>query len=59
MAFFTKPHPQKRCFATERTSALTKESAPTFVTVSPDDKTLYAACNYGNSVQVWDVKMLT
>jgi DNA-binding beta-propeller fold protein YncE len=28
--------------------------APTFVSVSADDKTLYAACNHGNSLQVWD-----
>lgn len=41
------------------TTAFTKECAPTFVAVSPDDKTLYAACNYGNSVQVWDAKTLT
>jgi YVTN family beta-propeller protein len=32
----------------------TKECSPTFVSVSPDDKRLYVACNYGNSVQVWD-----
>jgi DNA-binding beta-propeller fold protein YncE len=33
--------------------------APTFVSVSPDDKTLYAACNHGNSLQVWDAGSLT
>jgi YVTN family beta-propeller protein len=33
--------------------------APTFVSVSPDDRTLYAACNHGNSVQVWDAATLT
>jgi YVTN family beta-propeller protein len=33
--------------------------APTFVSVSPDDKTLYAACNHGNTVQVWDAATLT
>ncbi len=33
--------------------------APTFVTVSPDDRTLYAACNHGNSVQVWDAASFT
>lgn len=32
--------------------------APTFVSVSPDDKTLYAACNHGNSLQVWDAATL-
>jgi DNA-binding beta-propeller fold protein YncE len=38
---------------------LKKECAGTFVSVSPDDKTLYVACNYGNSVQVWDAASLT
>ncbi len=33
--------------------------APTFVSVSPDDRTLYAACNHGNTVQVWDAATLT
>ena len=32
--------------------------APTFVSVSADDKTLYAACNHGNSLQVWDATTL-
>ena len=31
-----------------------KECAPTFVSVSPDDRKLYVACNYGNSLQVRD-----
>lgn len=35
-----------------------KECAGTFVSVSPDDKTLYVACNYGNTVQVWDAATL-
>jgi YVTN family beta-propeller protein len=39
--------------------ALNRECAPTFVTVSPDDRRLYAACNYGNSLQVWDADSLT
>jgi DNA-binding beta-propeller fold protein YncE len=34
--------------------AATKECSPTFISVSPDDKRLYVACNYGNSLQVWD-----
>lgn len=38
---------------------LDKECAGTFVSVSADDKTLYVACNYGNSVQVWDAAGLT
>jgi DNA-binding beta-propeller fold protein YncE len=33
--------------------------APTFVSVSPDDKTLYAACNHGNTLQVWDAQSFT
>ncbi len=33
--------------------------APTFVSVSPDDRTLYAACNHANTVQVWDAATLT
>jgi YVTN family beta-propeller protein len=33
--------------------------SPTFVSVSPDDKRLYIACNYGNSLQVWDAATLT
>lgn len=35
-----------------------KECSPTFVSVSPDDKRLYVACNYGNSLQVWDAAAL-
>jgi YVTN family beta-propeller protein len=35
-----------------------KECAPTFVSVSPDDRLLYVACNYGNSLQVWDATTL-
>lgn len=31
-----------------------KECSPTFISVSPDDRRLYVACNYGNSLQVWD-----
>jgi DNA-binding beta-propeller fold protein YncE len=38
---------------------LAKECAGTFVSVSPDDKTLYVACNYGNSLQVWDAASLS
>ncbi len=33
--------------------------APTFVSVSPDDRRLYVACNTGNTVQVWDAASLT
>lgn len=38
---------------------LGKECAPTFVAVSPDDSRLYAACNVGYTLQVWDAKTLT
>ena len=31
---------------------------PTFVSVSADDRTLYLACNHGNSLQVWDAATL-
>jgi YVTN family beta-propeller protein len=30
------------------------ECSPTYVSVSPDDKRLYVACNSSNTVQVWD-----
>jgi len=36
-----------------------KECSPTFVSVSPDDRRLYVACNYSNSLQVWDATTLT
>jgi len=36
-----------------------RECSPTFVSVSPDDSRLYVACNYGNSLQVWDEATLT
>jgi YVTN family beta-propeller protein len=35
------------------------ECSPTFVSTSPDDKRLYVACNYGNTLQVWDAETLT
>lgn len=35
------------------------QCAPTFVSVSPDDRTLFVACNYGNSLQVWDATTFT
>jgi YVTN family beta-propeller protein len=38
---------------------MAKECSPTFVSVSPDDQRLYVACNYGNSLQVWDAATLT
>ena len=32
------------------------ECSPTYVSVSPDDKRLYVACNASNVVQVWDAQ---
>lgn len=37
----------------------TGRCSPTFVSVSPDDRRLYVACNSGNSLQVWDAASLT
>jgi YVTN family beta-propeller protein len=36
-----------------------QECSPTFVSVSPDDRRLYIACNYGNSLQVRDAGTLS
>lgn len=33
--------------------------APTFVSVSADDKRLYAACNHSGTLQVWDATTMT
>lgn len=38
---------------------LSKDCAPTFVSVSPDDKVLYVACNSSYTLQVWDAASLT
>ncbi|MBK8005692.1 MAG: hypothetical protein IPK12_17690 [Gemmatimonadetes bacterium] len=35
------------------------ECAPTFVSVSADDRTLWAACNHSGTVQVWDAASFT
>ena len=35
------------------------ECAPTFVSVSADDRTLYVACNHKGTLQVWDAALLT
>ena len=32
--------------------------SPTFVSVAPDDAQVYVACNYGNTLQVWDAEAL-
>jgi DNA-binding beta-propeller fold protein YncE len=45
--------------ATPLVSGVAKECSPTFVSVSPDDRRLYVACNYGNNIQIWDTAALT
>jgi DNA-binding beta-propeller fold protein YncE len=40
--------------AAQSVSAGARECAPTFISVSPDDKRLYVACNSGNTLQIWD-----
>lgn len=32
--------------------------SPTYVSISPDDRTLYVACNTGNTLQAWDAASL-
>ena len=39
--------------------AVDNECAPTFVSVSRDDQTLYVACNHKGTLQVWDATALT
>lgn len=39
--------------------AVDNECAPTFVSVSRDDQTLYVACNHKGTLQVWDAATLT
>jgi DNA-binding beta-propeller fold protein YncE len=36
-----------------------QECAPTFVSVTPDDRELWVACNVSGTVQVWDAASLT
>jgi YVTN family beta-propeller protein len=40
-------------------AGLEDECAATFVSVSPDDTTLYVACNKKSTLQVWDAASLT
>jgi YVTN family beta-propeller protein len=40
------------------TAATAHDCSPTFVSVSPDDKRLYVACNHGNTLQVLDAASL-
>ena len=39
--------------------AVDNECAPTFVSLSRDDQTLYVACNHKGTLQVWDATALT
>lgn len=39
--------------------AIDNECAPTYVSVSRDDRTLYVACNHKGTLQVWDAESLT
>jgi DNA-binding beta-propeller fold protein YncE len=41
------------------TPVVDNECAPTFVSVSRDDQTLYVACNHKGTLQVWDAASLT
>jgi DNA-binding beta-propeller fold protein YncE len=45
--------------ATPSAAAPDGECQPTFVSVSPDDRTLYAACNHSGTLQVWDAATMT
>ena len=40
------------------TAPTAHDCAPTFVSVSPDDRRLYVACNHGNTLQVLDAATL-
>lgn len=40
-------------------SAPGEECAPTFVSVSPDDRELYVACNKSGTLQIWDAASLS
>jgi YVTN family beta-propeller protein len=53
------PGPAHHGPAAPPTAGGANECSPTFVSVSPDDKRLYVACNDGNSLQVWDAATLT
>jgi YVTN family beta-propeller protein len=46
--------PQHGPAAPASTRQASQECSPTFISVSPDDARLYVACNYGNTLQVWD-----
>ncbi len=43
---------------TTATAGAAHDCSPTFVSVSPDDRRLYVACNHGNTLQVLDAASL-
>lgn len=51
--------PASQASAPPPAPAADNSCAPTFVSVSTDDRTLYAACNHANSLQVWDAETFT
>lgn len=51
--------PASQASAPPPAPAADNSCAPTFVSVSADDRTLYAACNHANSLQVWDAETFT
>jgi DNA-binding beta-propeller fold protein YncE len=53
------PAPAQAASAPAPAAADDGECQPTFVSVSADDKLLFAACNHTNTVQVWDATSLT
>lgn len=61
MAGMTHAAPAPAASAPSAPSAAPAEPvcAPTFVSVSPDDRRFYVACNTGNTVQVWDAASMT
>ncbi len=54
----THAAPNPTAAATAPAPAADNSCAPTFVSVSPDDSRLYAACNHAGTVQVYDAATL-
>jgi len=50
--------PQTMAAMHTSTPSVAHDCAPTFVSVSPDDRRLYVACNHGNTLQVLDATTL-
>lgn len=50
------PEPSHHGPAASASQAHRGECSPTYVSVSPDDKRLYVACNASNILQVWDAQ---